>query len=185
MGPADSARLRALVEAHTGVVTDYLRRRLQFLPAADVDDLVSETFIVLWRRVRDVPTGDAERPWVIGVARNVLHNAHRSAYRRRHHEGRVRPSAASSSAEDEALSDVAAREALDRLAAPERELLLLHYWEGIDAAGLAVVLGVTPNAAGTRLSRAKARFLEGLEPPELDGTELGAADMGEGDGRYE
>jgi RNA polymerase sigma factor (sigma-70 family) len=175
--------LRALVDAHTAAITDYLRRRLQSLPSADVDDLVSETFIVLWRRIADVPTGESERPWVIGVARNVMHNAHRSAYRRRHHEGRVRARSASPSAEDEALADVAARGALAALAPADRELLMLHYWDGLDVSAIALVLHLSPNAAGTRLSRAKARFLEHLGDDPL-GTGAPPLDMEGGDGRH-
>ncbi len=185
MALGDAARLRALVEAHTVAVTDYLRRRVQTLPASDVDDLVSETFIVLWRRIDDVPGGESERPWVIGVARNVLHNARRSAYRRRHHEGRLRPVGASSSAEDEAISDVLAREALASLSAADRELLTLHYWDGIDVHGIALVLHLSPNAAGTRLSRAKSRFLATLEGADPSSTRTTPVDMGEGDGRHE
>jgi len=34
------------------------------------DEVVSETFAVAWRRLRDVP--DPPLPWLLGVARNVL-----------------------------------------------------------------------------------------------------------------
>jgi RNA polymerase sigma-70 factor (ECF subfamily) len=160
-------------------VAEYLRRRVGPLPQADVDDLVNETFLVCWRRLGDVPAGESERPWVIGVARNVLHNAHRAASRRRRHEGRVRPYGPSASAEDEAMSDVAAREALARLTSADQELLTLHYWDNVDVEGIALALHLSPNAAGTRLSRAKSRFLANLAPPDERGTAGGSADREE------
>jgi RNA polymerase sigma-70 factor (ECF subfamily) len=159
-------RLTEFVAAHQSAVANYLRRRLYPLTAADLDDLVEETFLVCWRRLDDVPTGASERPWVIGVARHVLHNAHRSHRRRRHHESRVRPVGARASAEEEAVADLAVREALDALGEADRELLRLHCWDGVDVHGLALVLGVSTNAAGTRLSRAKSRFVDALAEVE-------------------
>ena len=163
--------------AHSAAIANYLRRRLYPLSPADLDDLVEETFVVLWRRVEDVPSGESERPWVIGVARHVLHNAHRAHRRRQRHESKLRPLSGASSAEDEAMADLAGREALDALGEADRDLLRLHFWDGIDVHGLAVVLGVSSNAAGTRLSRAKARFLEELSAVEARRTAGPPTDM--------
>jgi RNA polymerase sigma-70 factor (ECF subfamily) len=165
------------VAAHGPAIANYLRRRLYPLSSDDLDDLVEETFVVLWRRVDDVPRGEAERPWVIGVARHVLHNAHRAHRRRQRHEARLRPVAASSSAEEEAVADLAGREALDAMGEADRDLLRLHFWDGIDVHGLAVVLGISSNAAGTRLSRAKARFMEALDAIEARRTARPPSDM--------
>jgi RNA polymerase sigma-70 factor, ECF subfamily len=171
------SRLEVLVADHSAAIANYLRRRLYPLSTEDLDDLVEETFVVLWRRLEDVPTGDSERPWVIGVARHVLHNAHRAHRRRQRHEARLRPTPSSSSAEDEAMADLAGREALDALGEADRDLLRLHFWDNVDVHGLAVVLGISPNAAGTRLSRAKARFLEELTVVEARRTAGPATDM--------
>lgn len=181
MGAAGRTRLESLIEAHGAAVAAYLRRRLHPLPAAVLDDLVEETFLVLWRRERDVPDGEAERPWVLGVARNVLHNAHRAQRRRVRHEARLRPRGSAPSAEEVAVVDLAAHEALSRLSEPDRELLRLHFWDGVDVDGIATLLSITPNAAGTRLSRAKGRFVEQLrelDEREEDGTASAPADMG-------
>jgi RNA polymerase sigma factor (sigma-70 family) len=170
-------RLEELVAAHGEAIANYVRRRLYPLSSEDLDDLVEETLVVLWRRLEDVPTGDAERPWVIGVARHVLHNAHRGHRRRQRHEARLRPVAPSSSAEDEAVADLAGRDALDAMGEADRDLLRLHFWDGVDVHGLAVVLGVSANAAGTRLSRAKARFMEELAAIEARRTAGPSPDM--------
>lgn len=172
----ERTRLEALVRDHGAAVANFLRRRLYPLSTAELDDLVEETFVVLWRRAHAVPTGDAERPWVLGVARHVLHNAHRSHRRRVVRESGLRAPRPSASAEDEAISDLAARDALASLSSTDRELLQLHFFDGLSVTQLGVLLGVTPNAAGTRLSRAKTRFVERLAA--LDpGTAEGSADI--------
>ena len=45
-------------------------------------DAVSETFLVAWRRLADVPTGADTLPWLYGVARRVLANQRRGNQRR-------------------------------------------------------------------------------------------------------
>ncbi len=49
-------------------------------PVAAVDDVLADTFLVLWRRLDDLP-GDDPLPWAYAVARRCLANAHRSARR--------------------------------------------------------------------------------------------------------
>ncbi|MBX6767094.1 MAG: RNA polymerase, partial [Actinomadura rubrobrunea] len=64
---------------------DDCRQRLWAYAAARAgrqiaDEVVSETFAVAWRRLRDVP--DPPLPWLLGVARNVLRENHRAERRR-------------------------------------------------------------------------------------------------------
>jgi RNA polymerase sigma-70 factor (ECF subfamily) len=44
------------------------------------DEIVSETFMVAWRRYAEMPP--AELPWLLGVARNVMRDAVRAEARR-------------------------------------------------------------------------------------------------------
>ncbi|HEV3211974.1 MAG TPA: sigma-70 family RNA polymerase sigma factor [Acidimicrobiales bacterium] len=163
---SDRDRLRSLVQAHGTAVAAYLRRRLMSLPASDLDDLVEETFVVAWRRLDAVPEGDLERPWLIGVARNVLHNAQRTERRRQHYSSELVRSSdlrrSMDSAEDEAVSLLTITDALATLTEHDRELLTLHYWDGIGVDQLSLVLRANRNAVATRLSRAKSKFLQAL-----------------------
>ncbi len=156
MSRAREQDFRALARRVVPEVGLYLRRRLFPLPVADLDDLVEEVLIVLWRRFDDVPAG-GEVPWAIGVARNVLRNAQRGA-RRAEARASGHVTGAAPSAEEAVVADETVRQALARLGEADRELLALHAWEGLGATDLAVYYGISENAAAVRLSRARARF---------------------------
>ena len=65
-------RFEELFREHYGAVRGYALRRALGEPAQDA---VSETFLVAWRQLDDVPA-DA-LPWLFGVARRVLANQRR------------------------------------------------------------------------------------------------------------
>jgi RNA polymerase sigma-70 factor (ECF subfamily) len=166
MGSSQDDRFARLVRQHSPAVANYLRRRLYPLNSADLDDLVEETFIVVWRRISDVPV-DAELPWTIGVARNVLRNARRSQQRRSRFENSLTPRAGDSSAEDYVIADTSVRDALLRLSEDDREILLLNAWDGLDTKALATALSTTTNAAAVRLTRAQARFRDAFAAADV------------------
>ncbi len=167
MGADDEDRFARLVHEHSGAVGDYIRRRLYPLSSSDLDDLVEETMIVVWRRIDRVPE-EAELPWMLGVARNVLRNARRASTRRRAVEARLPASSDAASAEDYVVADQSLRQALERLSEDDREIVLLNAWDGLDTHALAAHLSISTNAAAVRLSRAQRRFrtlLEGVQVP--------------------
>lgn len=158
---------RALYLASFNAILGYAVRRVD--DRADAADVVSETFLVAWRRLDDAPPGE-ERPWLYGIARNVLANHHRSVRRRGRLGARLRDVLA-----DDVVPDPAdgvaecdrVRRALDRLSADDRELLTLVAWDGLSAPEAAQVLGIAPGATRMRLTRARRRFAEALgdSPP--------------------
>jgi RNA polymerase sigma-70 factor, ECF subfamily len=131
----------------------YLRRRTD---AATADDVLGDVLLVMWRRRLDIPE-DAALPWCYGVARGCLGNARRGDDRRLRLVQRI---AAEPVAADSADPDLDA--ALARLPDRDRELLRLWAWEGLAPREIAVVLGVTPNAASIRLHRAKEALRKDL-----------------------
>lgn len=148
---------RALAERCIPIITDYARRRLWPLPPMAVDDVVSRVLETMWRRRADIPD-EATIPWVIGVTRRVLANAHRGQKRQRALLARQRSSGVSEAAEDVFIADETVRNALDRLGESDREILLLHYWDGLAIPDLAEILSITVNAAAVRLTRSRQRF---------------------------
>lgn len=150
-------RFRAIADEATPAVGGYIRRRIYPLSYSEVDDLVEEVLIVAWRRLDDIPAG-AEVPWLIGVARNVLRNAHRKYRRGEMAVSRVAPPHHDSSAEDNVIADEGVRAALESLSDDDRDIVLLHAWDGRSTTEIGQILGITTNAAAVRLSRAQDRF---------------------------
>ncbi|SDH90290.1 RNA polymerase sigma-70 factor, ECF subfamily [Sinosporangium album] len=48
----------------------------------DAADVVAETYVIAWRRITELPDGEAGKLWLYGVARRVLANHRRSEQRR-------------------------------------------------------------------------------------------------------
>jgi RNA polymerase sigma-70 factor (ECF subfamily) len=166
MGAEQEARFARLVHEHSPAVGNYIRRRLYPLSLSDLDDLVEETMIVVWRRLDRVPD-DAELPWMLGVARNVLRNARRSKTRRNAVEARLVPAQDDSSAEEHVIADESVRHALGALSEDDREIILLNAWDGLDTHALGVYFSISTNAAAVRLSRAQQRFRELLNGAQV------------------
>ncbi len=124
----------------------------------DVDDLVSSTLEIAWRKIDEVPQDDP-LPWLYAVARNLLRNLRRSDYRSAALLARLpipEPHPAPSEPNDDGVT--ALRVALSALEEDDQELLLLVAWDGLSPSQAAVVLGCTAVAARTRLHRARNRL---------------------------
>jgi RNA polymerase sigma-70 factor, ECF subfamily len=157
MGDSDDdarARFNRLFDDYAGIVREYALRRVA---RSEVDDVVSETFVVAWRRLDAVP--DDALPWLLGVARRVLGEERRAALRRDRLRERLAaeiPSSPADSGEPGNEGQVLA--ALAALPARDRELVLLVCWEGLSSRDAAAVVGCTPVAARLRLHRARRRL---------------------------
>lgn len=139
------------VACHLDAIYGYFVRRA---PRQDADDLTAEVFTTAWRRRDDLPRG-AELPWLYKTAGFVLANHRRRAATLPLHA--LPPLMTPDHAERAARSDELAR-ALGRLSARDREVLMLHAWDGLDGNELAEVLGVSRSGAQAALSRARARL---------------------------
>ncbi|GAA4610542.1 sigma-70 family RNA polymerase sigma factor [Actinoallomurus liliacearum] len=146
-------------------VLGYVMRRTE--NGHDAADVLAETFLIAWRRLDDVPTGDGARPWLYGVARRVLANHRRGERRRTALGDRLRADLEVSvqAIEDREASGAVA-DAFRGLSEDDRELLSLVGWEGLDAGQIATVLGCSRNAVRIRLHRARKRFARALADRE-------------------
>ncbi|MCT2589419.1 RNA polymerase sigma factor [Streptomyces sp. N2-109] len=138
---------------------------------SSAEDIVSLTFLEAWRlRERVEPEGGSVRPWLLGVATNVVRNTRRAA--RRHADAVARMPRAE--AERDFTDDVAARldgeeelalvrTALRTLGRKEREVLALCAWSGLDYASAAQALGIPVGTVRSRLSRARKQLTAALE----------------------
>ena len=178
----DQRAERARFEALAHVVAEPLHRYL--LRRADpdqVDDVLSDTLLVLWRRIEDVPglepepavpaghfpDPDAVLPWCYGVARGCLANARRAERRRRSLLERLTWTASTAStATGVARSDADHSDlhsALAQLRPLDREIVLLWAYEELTPGRIAEVTGLSANAVSIRLHRAKKKLAARLE----------------------
>src|SRR5262249_32626443 len=162
-------RFDALFDAHHSDLVAYCGWRAGSV--SDAQDVVAEVFLTAWRRLDDVPGGDAARVWLYAVARRAIANQRRSIRRRAALAERMAlttPRQQAASDPDDSL----VRDALRRLRPLDREVLLLSEWEGLSPAQIASVLRCQTVTARGRLHRARRRFRSALE-------ELTAAGQGE------
>jgi RNA polymerase sigma-70 factor, ECF subfamily len=154
---------------HEVAVHAYLARRAGRQAA---DDLLAEVWLRAFaaRGGYDTAYSDA-RPWLYGIARNVLREHWRTS------RGDERAAAAEAGADpwdginarlDSAGRARAIMPAVRALPAAEREVLLLVAWEQLTPAEAAKVLGVPQGTARSRLHRARATLRRALREREAD-----------------
>jgi RNA polymerase sigma-70 factor (ECF subfamily) len=151
-------------------VLAYALRRLRDRSAAE--DAAAETFLIAWRRLDDIP-GDP-LPWLLGIARHVIHNELRSVRRRGRLAARVgaQPERAPADhpGDTSPITEWVLR-ALDRLGERDREVLLLTTWDGLDHRRAAAVLGCSRGTFAVRLHRARARLARELSATDTTPTD--------------
>ena len=139
----------------------FVRRRAHPL---NVDDIVGETFLVAWRRRRDLP--DDPRPWLFRTARNAMLNSARGANRQTALAVRI---GQADDLPDPGMQLVEKRldlvAAWRELAPVDQEVLALSVWEDLSAKDAAVTLGCTRAAYAMRLTRAKRSLAALLSTP--------------------
>jgi RNA polymerase sigma factor (sigma-70 family) len=157
-----------LFHRHSGEIGRYVTRRIG---PGIAEDIVAETFLVAFRR-RDSYDGSRTdaRPWLYGIATNVM---------RRHRRDEVRALRAlertgsdpvmTESFADRVDGQVSAAEtsrllapALARLNAGQRDVLLLTAWAGLTLDQIAEVLGIPHGTARSRLNRARTKIRAAL-----------------------
>jgi RNA polymerase sigma factor (sigma-70 family) len=159
-------RLEELFRANHGSVHAYVSRRVA---GSQVDDIVSEVFLVAWRRIDDVPGASESLPWLLGVARNTLATAKRGDARRSrlHQRAQVEDAQFDEPAERDREGGLV-RAALARLSSSDQEAITLVAWEGLTPTQAAAALGIPANRFRVRLHRAGRRLRWALQA-EADG----------------
>jgi RNA polymerase sigma-70 factor (ECF subfamily) len=165
----DPEAFAALFERHASDVHRYVARRLGG-PVAD--DLLGETFARAFQhRARfDLAQSDA-RPWLYGIATNLVSDHRRSEARRLRAMSRVaaapaegEPEADRSDARVSAQSSRAGlAQALASLPGRQRDVVLLHAWAELDYEQIAIALNIPIGTVRSRLHRARAALREALD----------------------
>ena len=152
--PDREGRFRVL---YASVYPDLLRFVQRRAGADHAEDLVAETFLVVWRRFEDVPSdaGDS-RAWIFGICRNIMLNGRRGDQRRNALGVRLAAAVPVSAADlDLAEQRVDLARAWRQLSEVHQEALGLAVFEDLSGPQAAAVLGISPVAYRIRLTRAR------------------------------
>jgi RNA polymerase sigma-70 factor (ECF subfamily) len=161
----------AIFDRHFDAVHRYLSRRAG---AGVADDLASQTFILAFSsRAAFRMSATSARPWLFGIATNVLRNNRRAELRLLRALGRFAaglPDRHPDLAAGEAGEDTGAlTAALTRMDADQRDVLLLHAWAELSYEEIAASLGIPVGTVRSRLSRARVRLRSTLATARGDG----------------
>jgi RNA polymerase sigma-70 factor (ECF subfamily) len=154
------AKFDSLFQAYEAQVRNYCARRVD---RDVVDDVLNDTFAVAWRKIDLAPDGPEALPWLYAIAHHVISHVWRTNGRYARLQAR---STATAERPAESLADGFVEcedrrrvlEAASRLDEADQEILRLTLWEELTPTHAAVALGITPEAARQRASRARSRL---------------------------
>jgi RNA polymerase sigma-70 factor, ECF subfamily len=162
----DPVRFGEIFDRHATVLHRYLVRRLG---PDDADGMVGEVFRIGFERRHtfdlDQPSA---RPWLYGIATNLLKKHHRTEARRLRAMARLAalrfpqgdPADQVATAVDAADLWEQVAIAVEGLPELERDALLLHVWEGLSYEEVADALGIPIGTVRSRLHRARVGLRE-------------------------
>lgn len=155
-----------LFDRYHGPIHGYAERRLT-RPLAD--DIAAETFLIAFRRrdTYDLSRPDA-RPWLYGIASNLISRHHRAEVRQYRALARAGVEESSEDHADRIAGELADRPwlaaALAKLPAAERHVLLLVAWADLTSEEAGKALGVRAGTVRSRLHRARTKIRAALDP---------------------
>jgi RNA polymerase sigma-70 factor (ECF subfamily) len=165
-----------LFDRHAPAIHSYVARRLG--PDA-ADDLTAEVFLIAFQRRRAYDSAYADaRPWLYGIATNLVGRRRRDEVRLLRAIARSGGNSLPESFAEQVTDRVAAQAIRDRLASAlgclsrgQRDVLLLTA-RGLSCREIAVAIGVPAGTVASRLARARRKVraeLEDLNSSEIQG----------------
>jgi RNA polymerase sigma factor (sigma-70 family) len=166
---SDGERFGAVVERHFAELYRYLARRV----GADADDLAAETFAIAFRRRGDYQLDRPDmRPWLYGIATNLVRRHRRSEMRRLAAYARSahRDAHLSVDASQEIAAHLDGANTLHRVAAAfarlddeQRDVLFLVAICGLAYGDAAEALDLPVGTVHSRIARARKRLRDLIE----------------------
>ena len=156
---SDPSVFGVIFDRHFDAVHAYLARRAGGNVA---DDLAASTFTIAFERRRSFRLeATTARPWLFGIATNLLRNERRAQQRAIESLASIRPAQSGAGGEDgenaQRLADALA--GLDR---GQRDVMLLYAWEELSYEEIAATLRVPVGTVRSRLARARAHLRAAL-----------------------
>jgi RNA polymerase sigma factor (sigma-70 family) len=161
-------RFTEVFDRYYAEIHGYVARRLG---ASRAEDVASETFLVAFDRRRRYDLAyPSARPWLYGIASNLVARHRRAEVRRYRALSRADVTHAVDSDAERVARRLDARAlrgrlgaALAEVAARDREVLLLVAWAQLSLEETARALGIPAGTARSRLHRARQRMRTALE----------------------
>ncbi|WP_405084280.1 RNA polymerase sigma factor [Microbispora sp. NBC_01389] len=168
-------RFAGVFDRHADEIHAYAGRRLG---PEHADDVTAETFFVAFRKRHRYDTSRPDaRPWLYGIAGNLISGHRRAEVRRLRALARAPHDAGERGAHEEergaerasaAALRPALAAALARLSSAERDLLLLVAWADLSYEETAEALRIPIGTVRSRLHRVRAKLRRHLNLPEED-----------------
>jgi RNA polymerase sigma factor (sigma-70 family) len=162
-----SATFAEIYEQYFPAIYQYLAGRL----GRDIaDDLAAETFVIAFRERHSFdPTRGGIRPWLFGIATNLVARHRRSEARRYRAMTRASTDRLYCDHEDQIATRLTAQQlrqplirALTALADGDRDVLLLVAVAGLTYPEVASALAIPEGTVGSRLNRARRKIAAAL-----------------------
>jgi RNA polymerase sigma-70 factor (ECF subfamily) len=151
----------ALYDVTAADLLAFLLRRTQ--TPEDAADCLAETFLIAWDKRGRLPSElEHARPWLFGVARNVLRRSQKQ-------DSRASTATAELARElngtqREIADDDPVSAALQQLPPIDREIIEMLAWDQLAPREIAAILQLSPNVVRIRAHRARLKLREELKP---------------------
>lgn len=162
-GSREEQELTRLMETYGAMLVSLCASALRDRHLAQ--DAVQETFLKAYRHLHQLAQADSERAWLIRIALNTCRDFQRTWWAR-HVDRRVPLDTLPEAGAPDASRDIL--DQVQRLPRGEREAVLLHYWQGMDAGEAAQAMGVNRATVYRYLEKARRHLrleMEGGENP--------------------
>jgi RNA polymerase sigma-70 factor (ECF subfamily) len=166
----EPVRFGTIFDRHATVVHRYLVRRIG---PDEAEAMVGDVFRIAFERRHTYDLlRPVARPWLYGIATNLLAKHRRREGRRIHAMARLAAQRLVPVDQAERIGDVIdateqwqrVARAVTSLPEPERDALMLHVWEALSYDEIALALGVPVGTVRSRLHRARGRLRELVDP---------------------
>jgi RNA polymerase sigma factor (sigma-70 family) len=158
----DPQAFSVLFERHFDDIHRYLARRIG---SDRADDLAADVFVVAFERRATFRTPADVRPWLFGIATNLLRNDSRAERRALTALADLTAAAGDSGAGVVGVQRTEVLEALAALDTDQRDVVLLFAWEGLSYEEIGSALGVPVGTVRSPLARARRRLRKQLAHP--------------------
>ena len=131
------------------------------------EDAFQETFIKVWKKWDGFRGESSVKTWLTRIAVNTCRDMLRSGWLRMMRRSQPVETLFGLATDEDIQEEAAVRDALLRLPGIYREVVLLHYDQGMKTKEIGKALRLSPNSVSTRLRRARA-FMEKELKEEID-----------------